>query len=280
MPKGGNPLPAFNPINPITWAIGGATITPPMVPQNLMINPIYGDPSKQKGVVPPPNMAKVGPLWMGDSMPQLLNQCAPASVANSMEYLRVNDGLTNAPSGQANSRVAALDTAQFMNRAAGQGLPMYNMLVGKVNYINAKKLDQTLVMKHQGHFCFGNQQPCVNGNANFPPGKQVKGIQSMGNGAPSAMFLTDELAAGEDVEICFAWATGAHCVMVTGYDTTNGYLVLKAVQDANQGGMGGTAGAPGHPDLTVGNGPNGTLWIRDWPFGPARITNVISESPR
>jgi hypothetical protein len=62
MPKGGNPVqPGFNPINPVTWAIGGATITPSVVPQNLMINPIYGDPSTQKYVVLPPNMRESGP---------------------------------------------------------------------------------------------------------------------------------------------------------------------------------------------------------------------------
>jgi len=106
---------------------------------------------------------------------------------------------------------------------------------------------------------------------------------------PNAAFVTSELDNKEDMEICFRWASGNHCVQVNGYNWVNGYLQLNIVQDPNQGPVtppatGRTVNPMTNPlantTVTVGMGPDGYLWMTNWPPGvPAQITHAITESP-
>ena len=98
-------------------------------------------------------------------------------------------------------------------------------------------------------------------------------------------FITDELTAKEDVELCFAWPAsaagpaGAHCVHATGYSTGSGFLDLEVVQDAQQDQPGGVKpDTPGHMKLRIGKDNKENLWITDWKPAPALVTNVITES--
>ena len=87
-----------------------------------------------------------------DSVEQAKNECAPAAVANSMEYLKVDDKLKNVPStgNQANSsRVGALGRAMNYNPALGTSA--LNILQGKKNYMQQKRLN--LETESQGRFC-------------------------------------------------------------------------------------------------------------------------------
>jgi hypothetical protein len=231
---------------------------------------------------------KNDPLTTQDSVKQQVNQCAPASVADSLQYLMVNDGNMNVPSTQKNSRVGALD--KTTGRAAGVGTAMLNLIRGKLAYINQKNLN--LVVHHQGRFCPtanfagpGCQQGVIN-DGKTPPGMVTStpgnGVGNNGVALPDASYITSELDNKEDVEMCFAWVGGAHCVQVTGYNWQMGYLALTIIQDPAQGNnaVPTTPQTPGaHMTVHVGTTGDGRLWILDWPSGPAQIGNVISESP-
>jgi hypothetical protein len=278
---GGNgPLPRpMVPVPVIPFVIRpGVTINPPNRPPTVaQVNPIDATQANTNNA----------PLTNQDSVKQQVAQCAPAAVANSLEYLKVNDGNQNVPSGQANSRVGALDGT--MGRQAGRGTPSLNILQGKLKYINQKNLN--LTVRHQGKFCPGlNDNNCqmgqitdgANGAVTSMPGR-AGGVGAGGTANPTPAFITSELDAKEDVEICFSWVgppAGAHCVQVTGYNWRNGYLSLTIIQDPNQGQAGNTGPqTPGaHMTITVGKTPDGKLWIKDWPGGPAQITQVITES--
>ena len=286
-PGGAAPGPPPRQVFPVPrfpFVIGpGVVFNPPQRPPTAaQVQPID---ATQKDTSNPP-------LTNQDSVKQQVNQCAPASVANSLEYLKVNDGNQNVPSGQANSRVGALDAA--MGRAAGRGTPPLNIIQGKLAYLNQKGLN--LVVRHQGRFCPGlnpDANTCKQGqitDGKNPPGAVTStpgaagGVGAGGTATPTPAFLTSELDNKEDVEICFSWAgppAGAHCVQVTGYNWKNGYLALTIIQDPNQGQAGNTGPqTPGaHMTVQVGKTPDGRLWIKDWPGGPALISNVITESP-
>jgi len=286
------PPRVFVPANPKQVTIGQgmpALATPPVTYRPDQILPVDATQADTKNA----------PLTNQNPVAELPSQCAPGSVANSLTYLGVNDGNTNAPSGQPNSRVAGVDAA--MGRQAGKGTPTLNIIQGKLMYINQKGLK--LVVHHQGRFCPTNNindQKCQQGtidDGGNPPGAVTStpgaggGVGNNGTLMPKAAFLTGELDNKEDVEICFRWAgppPGAHCVQTTGYNWESGYLRLTIIQDPNQG---PTNTVPGgrmvdaakvplaRMPVHVGLGPDGNLWIQDWPAGPAQITNIISESP-
>jgi len=221
-----------------------------------------------------------------NSMEQRTNECAPASVANSMQYLGVMDGATNAPASQPRSRIKALDDQMGFTMA--NGTSTLNMLNGKARYIagaNPSRRPLPLTMDSQGRFCpTGSIDPNCPGGRNGDSGAAV-----------TPAFITDALAAKKDVEVCFAWPAypasagpppraamrgGAHCVFVTGYHFVNRFLELDATHDLNQNQPGGTGfGDGGHIVLRVGI-VNGQLWIPSFFGRPAQITNVITEAPK
>jgi hypothetical protein len=255
---------------------------PNVVPPPLQIGPIDATQMDTKNA----------PLTNQDSVKQLPNQCAPASVANSLQYLMVNDGNMNVPSGMPNSRVAALDTA--MGRQAGKGTPTLKIIQGKLKYINQKG-GLNLVVKHQGRFCPGvnqNDPACQQGQItdDQKPAGAVTSMPGTAGGVdpkkgtqyPKPAFITSEIDMMEDVEMCFIWPTGAHCVQVTGYNWEKGFLALTIIQDAAQGQAGDTTSNKvkgAHMTVHVGMTADGRLWIQDWPGGPALVTNVTTESP-
>jgi hypothetical protein len=286
LPPNGQAIPQVNQVIPVHFNPRGAVIPPPpqLIPQ---INPIF----------PGVNAPGVPPLTPADSVEQEVNQCGPAAVANSFEYLRrflgVQDGLTNSPSTangsgtgaiDPNSRVAALDQTMNRQRVPVQlGTPTLNIIEGKLQYISNRNLGQTLVVKHQGRFCPGanpNDPNCRVGNITRA-GVTSTAVGDAQGAVVTENFIRREIRDKEDVELCFISLRVAHCVHVTGYSFTNGFLRLHIVQDAQQGRAGGVAeGTLGHMVLTVGIAPNGTLWITDFPGGPALVTNVITESPK
>jgi hypothetical protein len=133
--------PQQMPIRLIPTNIGGVLIPPPPnTPDPDRITPV--DPDLKR-------TDNQDSLTQNNSVEQAGNECAPASVANSMEFLGVKDKLKNVPSNQANSRVGALGRAMGYNPFFGT--PTLGMLQGKKNYIAQKNLN--LVTESQGRFC-------------------------------------------------------------------------------------------------------------------------------
>ncbi len=298
-----NPAPArpqFYPTRPVPSTIGGMLI-PPITnpPDPSTIQPI--DPTLKR-------TDNVDSLTDENSIKQQTNECAPAAVANSMNYLNgiknLGDGATNEPSkpipvpGKATppadpkSRVAWLD---YDMGYTAVGTWTLGIKKGKEAYIAGKNaagkktnpagkaLD--LTMDSQGRFCPSSfvDPSCATGE-NGTSGAVVK-----------EPFITDALMAKKDVEVCFAWPAypgsvgpprtnptpaGAHCVFVTGYRFVNGFLSLDCTQDFNQGKLGGVDFEDGgHVSLRIGI-VNGELWIPSFFGRPAKITNVITEAPK
>jgi hypothetical protein len=257
-------MPQAHPIHLIPTAIGGIQIPPPTnVPQPDKIKPV--DPALKR-------TDSQESLTEANSVEQAPKECAPAAVANSMEYLGVKDKLENVPSANKDpkSRVGALDTAMGYT---ANGTSTLGMLQGKKNYIQQKGLN--LVTESQGRFCPTADPRCPGG-------------QNGSNGAkPTEDFITKALMDKKDVEICFSWPAkppspaGAHCVFVTGYRFVNGYLTLDITQDLDQNkNPGGTDWEDGgHMALRVGVF-NGQLWIRNWFGQAAQLTHVVTEGPK
>jgi hypothetical protein len=272
------PKPQFFPLRPIPSTIGGMLPPPlPNPPDPSTIMPI--DPDMKR-------TDSQDSLTDEDSVEQQKNECAPSSVANSMEYLGVKDGAKNVPAGQAKSRVGLLDAQMGYNMNLGTSA--LGILNGKARYIagaNPTGKPLALTMDSQGRFCpTGSIDPKCPGGKDGDSGATVKDN-----------FITDALAAKKDVEVCFAWPAypatvgpppraappgGAHCVFVTGYHFVNGFLELDATQDLNQGKKGGVgAGDGGHVVLRVGI-VNGQLWMPSFFGRPAQITNVVTEAAK
>ena len=286
--------PQFFPVRQVPSTIGG--MLPPQIknpPDPSTIQPI--DPTMKR-------TDSQDSLTDEPSVKQQTNECAPGSVANSMNYLGVKDGATNEPSKpipvpgkptpapDPKSRVRWLDTQMGYNPALGTSA--LGIKQGKEAYIAGKnKAGQktnpsgkalNVTMDSQGRFC---RAPSIDPNCN--PGE---------NGTSGAQvtekFITDALMAKKDVEVCFAWPAypgsvgppprlpapaGAHCVFVTGYHFVNGFLELDCTQDFNQGKPGGVGdGDGGKVTLKVGI-VNGELWIPSFFGRPAQITNAITE---
>jgi hypothetical protein len=237
---------------------------------------------RQDGITPvDPNLKRTDSqdgLTLADSVEQARNECAPAAVANSMEYLKVKDKLENVPNNQADSRVAALDRA--MGYSPALGTAALNILQGKLNYIQQKKL--ALVTESQGRFC-----PTASIDPKCPGGQNGSDAVT-----PTVDFITTALTDKKDVELCFAWAAkpatpttafsppGAHCVFVTGYRFVFGFLRLDATQDLDQGNRGGVGWeAGGHVSMTIGTF-NNQLWIKNWFGRTALVTHAITEGPK
>src|SRR6202011_4252048 len=88
-------MPQARPVRLIPTNIGRVLIPPPPKPP---------DPDKIKAVDPDLKRTdSQDELTEANSVEQARNECAPASVANSMEYLEVKDRLKNVPSNEANS---------------------------------------------------------------------------------------------------------------------------------------------------------------------------------
>lgn len=156
-----------------------------------------------------------------NSVEQATNQCGPAAVANSLEWLRntysnrvpLDPALTNIPgvAGEpTNSLVGQLDNA--MNRTNGWGLSDLGFLNGKLAFIadTNNGLKGALVIKHWP----GTDTNVVGNQTN----SGVVSIDVSTNGGTLIDWILAEIAAGEDVEMSWVWAGGTnrveHCVNV------------------------------------------------------------------
>ena len=163
-----------------------------------------------------------------------VNQCAPMSVANSLQFLENTAGIT-VPHNHVlglrgdNTLVGQLD--ETMNRTAtsrtsGSGVWFAPMLEGKFEYLVDNGLQNSLENKHQG---YGYGQTLPAGDFTH------MGITSSDNGATVTwQFICDEICAGEDVELIYQHSTGGHAVRVVGCGNTGGKEWIMYAHDSNQ----------------------------------------------
>jgi hypothetical protein len=162
------------------------------------------------------------------------NQCGPAAVANSLDWLRTTYMLPvpdpNVMGLRDNtSLVGKLDLA--MNRAAtdrrhGSGVRDDAFLTGKLTYLANNNLGNKVVVSHQAR----NDEGVGGGDFS------AAGLTSHGNGAkPTAAFIQQEICAGEDVELGFIYpGGGGHWVELTGAGSILGVPFITYKSDHDQ----------------------------------------------
>ena len=239
------------------------------------------------------------------SVQQDVNQCAPASVSNSLQYLcdigTCGDdfrkpNLTNDP-GKANvprsSRVARMDFE--MSRAAGAATPSINMLLGKLYFLcrDWGMSDEKLVVQHQGKFCTPDGSTCIADNANQAftcgAGKDKRTITSTGKGAPSIDFIANAITTDKaDLELAGPFISGqqlgGHAVHVVGYVKTKGVDGIWFIHDADQRDpkKGVAYNEGGRVFVCLNPLQNGQIAMPNFPGGGSNgiITNLVEEYPK
>jgi hypothetical protein len=210
--------------------------------------------------------------WDHPNIEAAKNQCFPASVANSLQYLRNRYGLAvphehkpglrpSASPGDS-SLVGQIDEAmnrQVTNRRTGKGITTGG-LKGKLNYIARNKLHQRLQVTHYGSF--NGDDGASNMSSDTIDGAR---LSSTGAGASvnlDAVFRA--LAAGENCEAIYSWSTthpdgtvkrGAHAVDLIGGSSLMGRRSLAWASDVNQDSDSAGAGLAGVENVEV-DGPD------------------------
>lgn len=163
------------------------------------------------------------------------NQCAPMSVANSLQYLEDTTSLLVADEHKVglkgdDSLVGKLDAAMnraVTSRAVGSPVSIGDILNGKLKYVGDSNLGANVSTKHQGVLGGGD----VTAN----------GVTSKGKGAAiNVDFIISELKEGEDVEFVYLWAGGGHAVDITGAGYILGVPFITYVSDHLQSDVDGT----------------------------------------
>jgi len=164
------------------------------------------------------------------------NQCGPAAVANSLDWLRTTYQLP-VPDPNVmglrdnNSLVGKLDLAMnrgdnTTTRRSGPGVADNAFLTGKLTYLANNNLGNKVVVNHQAR----NDEGVGGGDFS------AAGLTSHGNGAkPTAAFIQQEICAGEDVELGFIYpGGGGHWVELTGAGSILGVPFVTYKSDHNQ----------------------------------------------
>lgn len=183
------------------------------------------------------------------------NQCAPAAVANSFEWLSDywDLGLTD----NANTIVNDLDTA--MGRAANQTIGPASIISGKLKYVKDNKLPVNV------HF----QSSIL--SADVTEGEETAKFDG---GPPTWEYIKKQIELGQDVEIGYIRdGGGGHFVTVTGvYQKKDGTKGIHFQDDTDQNNAGGQTST----SSDIGTN-NGHINILKRPKN--QVKDVIVESP-
>ncbi|MBK9128755.1 MAG: hypothetical protein IPM13_13290 [Phycisphaerales bacterium] len=214
------------------------------------------------------------------SVEQEFEQCMPAAVANSLQFLEDEYGVNvpheHRPGLRDDSLVGELD--KKMQRPEGEPVASaVNMLNGKLDYIDENNLADDIDVKHK-------QAPGIN----WLNGDRTRGdATSHEHTDPNVSFfdwLMHEVASGEDVEIRLGWDDGSgHMVRVFGAGYILGKPFVTYVHDAAQG-----WGDPNEPEgTTPQDGGFGFSWVENGRIQcfingatqSASVDYAVSESP-
>jgi hypothetical protein len=219
----------------------------------------------------------------GPNVEQDDNQCAPGSVANSLQWLEDTYGIDvpheHVPGIRDNSLVGELD--QDMGRPAHQGIGGAGVIGGKLRYMNDNGLADDLVCKHK------------NGPAGNPAWSRlperdttVGDATSEYNDDPDVSLIDwviAEVNAGEDVELGWIYpGGGGHFVRVFAGGHILGVPWIGFLEDSDQGADGDQTdenGGVGLFDGGVGFSNVVNNKVVQYPSSPT-IACAISESPK
>lgn len=214
------------PVTPINFNARGAGDEEPTAPPGRHV-------AEQNFVVDGQNFSVVLPNL--SNVEAAANQCFPASVANSLQYLEDRYGI-NVPDDHVpglrgdDSLVGLLDlnsNRQAPSRLEGRGLGFLQMMAGKGVYLSSSGLSDSLIHKHQGELAGGDLR-----TANITSSDEGEAL--------TFEWLCGEIKAGNDVELVYNFedasgaVTGGHAVRVIGCGRQNGVPWIKYAHDISQ----------------------------------------------
>jgi len=271
-----SPISTFSPSTPREFSI------------RQVVNNAEGASSSNRAKVPGPPPAPLRTfsdlgtsfiefiLGHARSVETAINQCVPAAIANSLQFLSETTGIAlkqeNIPgvNGEPpNSLVGQIDVA--MERPPGFGVGYHQMISGKLNYLSLNGLGNSIVNKFQSSKVGSDVEKA--GLTAYRKG-----------GAPTFDFINSELRHGEDVELVVAWkdAGGGHAVELVGSGVTLGVPWIAFTHDAVQGdNSSGTSLSDGGFGFSylVDTDQDGLLNFHNYVDGSeGQVTQVLSES--
>jgi hypothetical protein len=216
------------------------------------------------------------------SVEQDTNQCGPAAVANSLQWMEDEYGIKiphdHEPGIRDDTLPGELD--QDMNRPAHQPVASaVNFVDGKLRYVDDNDLADEVHVKHKSR----------QGINWIPNSRTIGDATSHVNNDPDTSFLDwllAELEAGEDVELRIGWTGGGgHYICLTGGGRILGVPYLTWVHDADQGHDGNDVDENG--GVSADDGGHGFSWVDgnqircfiEGETGTATIDYAVSESP-
>ncbi|WP_395700024.1 hypothetical protein [Aquabacterium sp.] len=286
---------------PATQFSGGTMVTHSVAPTTVAIGGASDEP-----LTGAPDAPKLDPVqYTSGSASEIIvqfdhpnieaanNQCAPAAVANSLQYLKNNFGLPVPHAHKAglrpsvspgdNSLVGQIEEAmnrQVTDRRHGKGVGN-GALKGKLNYLVRNKLDKLVQVTHMG------VNADLQGDTNMRS-DTIDGVTmtSVGKGRNLDLdTLYNALREGQNCEMSFSWSgtrpdgtavSGGHAVDLTGGINTLGQRSLGWASDRNQRDDGQGAGFSGFEQAQVtGPDANGQYMLSG--RGNRKIKSVICE---
>jgi hypothetical protein len=207
--------------------------------------------------------------------------CAPTATVNSFTFLENEYDLTGLIDETPVQTVNDLEAANYMDVTPNSGASATDVIEGKMAWINNQGLGNKIRIEGQAGGTFGGSAIDQQLDSDLTTAGDIVGDHE----APTAQFIYDQLAAGQDVEMGFLWwdgtdYVGGHVVTATGidWDTTtetgtisfidpwgaadifgatlemhDGFLELTYAGGAAGGGLGAdgntpTVGDPDNPD--------------------------------
>jgi hypothetical protein len=213
-----------------------------------------------------------------------VNACAPASAANSLEWLKNKHGEINFPHAK---KSVQKQLEGLAGRTPPAGIWPRDLARAKLDFIEAHKLPIHVKI----------QDVSSSGNISSTSGRTQAEDKDAGAGSwPTRNFMFEEAKKGEDVEVMVSWyywdpvagqfkpSNFAHALVLTGAGTKSGGDYVKLKDDDDQHGTGGQlerdSGVTSYGDkielpglrIKIPSGP-GAGQI-GYPF----VSSVISES--
>ncbi len=216
--------------------------------------------------------------WTGD-----LNACGPASAANSMQWLSETHPKIQQ---DASLREKMEELDRMMKRQNGKGVRTYDLIRGKLDFIDKYKL--SIKVKFQSSW-FRKDSNVASPNRQYNHIAENK--NKANNAYPEWEWLVQEMKNGEDVELLYGYydadgkRRGGHWVTVTGIMESGGEKRIWIKDDILQSGSGygktnDNRDSSGEEVIGWGSNRGGVPVLRRFGFDDwqLRVESLVSES--
>ncbi|MEK6684954.1 MAG: hypothetical protein AABY99_01045 [Pseudomonadota bacterium] len=226
-------------VESIDYMIGGVPDHPVVAPPSppTLEDILFGNPTNTDAIT----------QFDHPNIEAAVNQCMPASIANSLQYLEDTTDLEIPHEHKMglkgdDSLVGQLDThtdRTVVDRRSDVGNSGTWGLAGKMSYLATNGLQNRVVTTHMGNGDYA-------GTENVSVAVDGKTATATGLGT-SINFTTllNAMKEGQDCELVYAWPGGAHAVDAVAAGTTNGEPWIVHGSDIDQSSDSRGAGASG-----------------------------------